>query len=30
MKPFDINLYNADDNAKELVIKWLTGYGYST
>lgn len=28
MKPFDINLYNADDNAKELVIKWLKGYGY--
>lgn len=29
MKPFDINLYNADDNAKELVIKWLHSYGYS-
>lgn len=29
MKPFDINLYNADDNAKELVITWLEGYGYN-
>lgn len=29
MKPFDINLYNADDNAKELVIQWLQGYGYN-
>jgi hypothetical protein len=29
MKPFDQALYDADDNAKDLVIKWLTGYGYS-
>jgi hypothetical protein len=29
VKPFDINLYNADDNAKELVITWLEGYGYN-
>jgi hypothetical protein len=29
MKPFDINLYNADDNAKDLVIQWLKGYGYN-
>lgn len=28
MKPFDLDLYNADDNAKELVIQWLKGYGY--
>ena len=28
MKPFDINLYNADDNAKDLVIQWLKRYGY--
>jgi hypothetical protein len=28
VKPFDINLYNADDNAKDLVIQWLKGYGY--
>ncbi len=29
MKPFDLDLYNADDNAKELVIQWLKGYGYN-
>ena len=29
MKPFDINLYNADDNAKDLVIQWLRGYGFN-
>jgi hypothetical protein len=28
MKPFDQSLYDADDNAKELVIQWLNGYGY--
>ena len=28
MKPFDLDLYNADDNAKELVIQWLKSYGY--
>ena len=29
MKPFDQSLYDADDNAKELVIRWLKGYGYN-
>jgi hypothetical protein len=29
MKPFDQSLYDADDNAKELVITWLHTYGYS-
>ena len=29
MKPFDLDLYNADDNAKDLVIRWLKGYGYN-
>jgi hypothetical protein len=29
MKPFDLALYDADDNAKEQVIQWLNGYGYS-
>jgi hypothetical protein len=29
VKPFDLDLYNADDNAKELVIQWLKGYGYN-
>jgi hypothetical protein len=29
MKPFDLDLYNADDNAKDLVIQWLRGYGYN-
>jgi len=29
VKPFDINLYNADDNAKDLVIQWLRTYGYN-
>jgi hypothetical protein len=28
VKRFDLDLYNADDNAKELVIQWLKGYGY--
>ena len=28
MKPFDQALYDADDNAKDLVIQWLKGYGY--
>ena len=28
MKPFDQSLYDADDNAKELVIQWLKRYGY--
>jgi Holliday junction resolvase-like predicted endonuclease len=29
MKPFDQSLYDADDNAKDLVIRWLNSYGYS-
>ena len=29
MKPFDLALYDADDNAKDLVIQWLKGYGYN-
>ena len=29
MKPFDLDLYNADDNAKDLVIQWLRTYGYN-
>lgn len=29
MKPFDQSLYDADDNAKELIVRWLNGYGYS-
>jgi hypothetical protein len=29
VKPFDLDLYNADDNAKELVIQWLSTYGYN-
>jgi hypothetical protein len=28
MKPFDLALYDADDNAKYQVIEWLKGYGY--
>ena len=29
MKPFDQALYDADDNAKELVIHWLKSHGYN-
>jgi hypothetical protein len=29
VKPFDLDLYNADDNAKDLVIQWLRTYGYN-
>jgi hypothetical protein len=29
MKPFDQKLYDADDNAKDLVIRWLKDYGWS-
>ncbi len=28
MKPFDADLYNADDPAKEYVIEWLESKGY--
>lgn len=28
MKPFDSDLYNADDPAKDYVIEWLTSKGY--
>ena len=29
MKPFDQALYDADDNAKDLVITWLTQHGWN-
>jgi len=29
VKPFDLALYEADDNAKDIVIQWLKGYGYN-
>ena len=29
MKPFDSDLYNADDPAKDYVIEWLTSKGYT-
>jgi hypothetical protein len=28
VKPFDLALYDADDNAKDQVITWLKSYGY--
>jgi hypothetical protein len=29
VKPFDSDLYNADDPAKDYVIEWLTSKGYT-
>lgn len=27
-KPFDLNLYDADDGAKQKVMDWMSGYGW--